>query len=80
MPAEAGIHGLDSPDAKCGYLYILASEPNGTLYIGVTSNLLRRVAEHKQDVTDGFTKKYGVHSLVYFERFESVVAAIEREK
>ena len=54
-------------------VYILASQPNGTLYVGVTSDLARRVWEHKNDVVDGFTKKYGVHRLVYFELHFSMV-------
>lgn len=62
------------------YVYILASKRNGTLYIGVTSNLVRRVWEHRSDVVDGFTKKYGVHRLVYYEQTESIEAAIQREK
>ncbi len=53
---------------------------NGTLYIGVTGDILRRVAEHKQDVVEGFTKRYGVHMLVYYEQAESIVSAIQREK
>jgi len=62
------------------YVYILASEPQGTLYIGVTSDLIRRIWEHKSDVVGGFTKKYAVHDLVYFEASESIEAAIQREK
>ncbi len=62
------------------YVYILASKRNGTLYIGVTSNLVRRVWEHRSDAVDGFTKKYGVHRLVYYEQTESIEAAIQREK
>ncbi|RTL51476.1 MAG: GIY-YIG nuclease family protein [Rhodocyclaceae bacterium] len=61
-------------------VYILASKPNGTLYIGVTSDLLKRIWEHKQDLAEGFTKKYGVHDLVYFEQHETMPQAIEREK
>ncbi|MDD3883632.1 MAG: GIY-YIG nuclease family protein [Gallionella sp.] len=61
-------------------VYILASERNGTLYIGVTSNLVKRVWEHKQEFVDGFTKKYAVHMLVYFELAETMDAAISREK
>ncbi len=81
IPVEAGIHILDlSPGVKCGYVYMLASKPNGTLYIGVTSNLVRRVSEHREGIADGFTKRYGIHRLVYFERFESIVVAISREK
>jgi putative endonuclease len=62
------------------YVYILASERNGTLYIGVTNDLVRRVYEHKQDVVPGFTKRYGIHALVYFEQFNEPAAAIQREK
>jgi len=62
------------------YVYIMASKRNGTLYIGVTNNLLKRVYEHKNDLVDGFTKKYGVHRLVYYEQTEDVNSAIQREK
>jgi len=61
-------------------VYILASRPNGTLYIGVTSDLIKRVWEHRSNAVDGFTKRYGVHRLVYFEQFRSMMQAIEREK
>jgi putative endonuclease len=62
------------------YVYILASKPQGTLYIGVTNDLIRRVHEHRTDAVDGFTRKYHVHNLVYFEATESAAAAIQREK
>ena len=62
------------------FVYILASEPYGTLYVGVTGNLGGRVYEHKQDLRDGFTKKYGIHSLVWFEEFGEIQMAIVREK
>jgi len=62
------------------YVYILASKCNGTLYIRVTNNLIRRVYEHKNNFTDGFTKKYGVHRLVYYEQYDDVLNAIQREK
>jgi putative endonuclease len=62
------------------YVYILASMKNGTLYIGVTNNLIKRVYEHKNDLVEGFTKKYQVHNLVYYEIFDSVYEAISREK
>jgi putative endonuclease len=62
------------------YVYILASSKHGTLYIGVTNDLIRRVHEHRSDVADGFTKEHGVHKLVYFEETESVESAIRREK
>jgi len=58
----------------------LASQRNGTLYIGVTSNLKRRVFEHKNDLVEGFTKQYKVHDLVYYEETNDVIAAIAREK
>lgn len=65
---------------KSYYVYILASKRNGTLYVGVTENLVRRSYQHKSDVNDGFTKKYGVHKLVYFEEFQNINDAISREK
>jgi putative endonuclease len=61
-------------------VYILASRRNGTLYIGVTSNLPQRVWQHKQGLVEGFTKKYHVHHLVYYEVHEAMDAAIAREK
>ncbi|HVG50695.1 MAG TPA: GIY-YIG nuclease family protein [Xanthobacteraceae bacterium] len=61
-------------------VYILASSVGGTIYIGVTGNLVRRVFEHRSDFIDGFTKKYGVHRLVHFEQFDDVRDAIQREK
>lgn len=61
-------------------VYILASKRNGTLYIGVTSDVVQRVSQHKEDVSDGFTKKYGVHQLVYCKYHESMEDAIAREK
>jgi len=61
-------------------VYILASKRNGTLYVGVTSDLIKRVWEHKNDLAEGFTKKYGVHSLVYFEQCDDMITAIGREK
>jgi putative endonuclease len=65
---------------KTPCVYVLASGRNGTLYIGVTSELFERVSVHKQDLIDGFTKKYGVHRLVYYEMHETMDAAILREK
>jgi len=61
-------------------VYILASRRNGTLYVGVTSNLAQRVWQHNNDVMDGFTKKYGVHMLVWFEAHATMESAITREK
>ena len=65
---------------KNSYVYILASQRNGTLYIGVTSDLIRRVYEHKTKLVKGFTAKYGVTQLVYFEEFDDIYLAIHREK
>ena len=61
-------------------VYILASKKNGTLYIGVTSNLPKRVYEHKHNLIGGFSSKYKVHQLVYYEMHQEMVAAITREK
>jgi len=65
---------------KIGYVYILANKRNGTLYIGVTSDLIKRVYEHKKDLIEGFTKKYKVHRLVYFEQTDNIESVIQREK
>ena len=65
---------------KTYFVYILASRINGTLYIGVTNDLLRRVSEHRLHVAEGFTKRYDVTRLVWYEAFGSVEAAILREK
>ena len=62
------------------YVYILCSKRNGTLYTDVTSNLIKRVYEHKNDLVDGFTKRYKVHRLVWYEAHESWKSAIKREK
>ena len=67
-------------DMRQYYVYIMASKRNGTLYIGVTNNLLKRVYEHKVDLVKGFTQKYRVHSLVYYEIYSHVHDAIAREK
>jgi putative endonuclease len=62
------------------YVYILASKRNGTLYIGVTSELIKRVYEHKNNLVEGFTQKYKVHNLVYYETTDDINSAITREK
>jgi putative endonuclease len=72
------IHGSNH-EPTGGYVYILTNRPNGTLY-GVTSDLVRRVAEHREGVVKGFTKRYGLKQLVYFEVYDDIVNAIQREK
>ncbi len=62
------------------YVYILASKKNGTLYVGVTSNLIQRIWQHKSSLVEGFTQKYTVHTLVYYEKHDCVESAIKREK
>jgi putative endonuclease len=61
-------------------VYMLASGRNGTLYVGVTSDLITRVSQHRADLIEGFTKKYGIHTLVWFELHETMAEAIAREK
>ena len=63
-----------------GYVYIMASKPNGVLYTGVTSDLARRVYEHREGLIEGFTTRYGCKSLVYSEFHEDIRSAIQREK
>jgi putative endonuclease len=63
-----------------GWVYIMTNRPNGTLYVGVTSDLLRRAWEHREGVADGFAKRYGLKRLVYVERHEDIRIAIQREK
>lgn len=65
---------------KSYYVYIMASQRNGTLYVGITNDLVRRVHEHRTDAVEGFTKKYHVHRLVYHEQTEDILSALEREK
>ena len=66
--------------SKKGYVYILFNKKHGTLYIGVTSDLIKRVYEHKNKFVEGFTKKYGVDKLGYFEAYDNILDAITREK
>ena len=63
-----------------GRIYILTNRPNGTLYIGVTSNLIQRVWQHREGVVPGFTKRHGLKRLVYFEAYDDISVAIQREK
>ena len=65
---------------KCPVVYILASHRNGTLYTGVTGNLIKRIWEHKENLLEGFTKKYHVHRLVYFESHTDFQSAFARER
>ena len=65
---------------KAPCIYILANRKHGTLYIGVTSYLIKRVWEHREDEVEGFTKEHGIHKLVYFEQFQDMENAITREK
>lgn len=62
------------------YVYILTNQYNNTLYIGVTNNLIRRIYEHKNNMVEGFSKKYKLHKLVYYEQIEDITTAISREK
>lgn len=62
------------------YVYILSNKPNGTIYIGVTSDLIKRIYQHKNELTEGFTQRYKIKNLVYYEIFEDVEEAILREK
>ena len=62
------------------FVYLMASKKNGTLYVGVTNNLIRRIYEHKNGLAEGFTSRYAVHLLVWFESTLSIQAALEREK
>jgi putative endonuclease len=81
MPAEAGIQRIRyNRMTKQPAVYILASRRNGTLYTGVTSDIVKRVWEHRSDVVEGFTKRYSVHTLVWFELHETMESAIRREK
>lgn len=65
---------------KKGYIYILTNKGNRVLYSGVTSDLVKRIYEHRNELVDGFTKKYNAHKLIYFEIFEDMLTAITREK
>ena len=82
--SKALLDGVNATTAmnqqKTYFVYILASKPNGTLYTGVTSSLVARVWQHKNNIVEGFTQKYKVHSLVYFEERSSANDAIAREK
>ena len=81
IPVKTGIqNGMFMSYDKHYFVYILASKRNGTLYIGVTNDLIRRAYEHRNDLIEGFTQKYKVHSLAYYEMTNDIKSAIEREK
>jgi putative endonuclease len=63
-----------------GYVYILTNRPNGVLYVGVTNDLVRRVYEHRTGAVEGFTRRYNIKQLVYFEQFDDIGVAIQRER
>jgi putative endonuclease len=76
----AAIHERTSMPGRCGWVYIMTNRPNGTLYLGVTSDLARRVWEHRTGAAEGFTKRYELKRLVWMERHDTISAAIQREK
>ncbi len=73
------IHVLQNSRMAGGWVYILTNRPNGILYVGVTSDLVRRIYEHRSGFVAGFTKRYGLKRLVYFEQFDDIRDAIQRE-
>ncbi len=73
------IHAFTLAAVKGGWVYIMSNRRDGTLYVGVTANLSRRAWEHREGLCDGFTKQYGLTRLVYYERFDDIRAAIQRE-
>jgi putative endonuclease len=74
------IHVLQNSRMTGGYVYILTNRPNGTLYVGVTNDLVRRTYEHREGAVEGFTKRYGLKRLVWFEQYDDIHTAIQREK
>lgn len=77
------VPGISLPDSRImqgGWVYIMANRRNGTLYVGVTNDLAKRVWQHREGVVDGFTKRYALKRLVYFEAFDEITRAIQREK
>ena len=79
-PLVAGVDVGHDRDVAGGWVYIVTNRANGTLYIGVTSDLARRIYEHREGLIDGFTKRHGLGRLVYYERFDDIRDAIQREK
>jgi len=74
------IHVFQDDRMKSGCVYIMTNRPNGTLYVGVTSNLIQRAYQHREGLVAGFTKTYGLKRLVYFEQYDDIRNAIQREK
>jgi putative endonuclease len=74
------IHVLQTHPMRGGWVYILTNKPNGILYTGVTSDLARRAWEHRQGVVPGFTRRYGTKRLVWCERHDTIIGAIQRER
>jgi putative endonuclease len=74
------IHALHHRVMRGGYVYFVTNKPNGILYVGVTNDLVRRVYEHRIGAVAGFTKRHGLKTLVYFEAFDDIRSAIQREK
>ncbi len=75
-----GMTGENMTTEMGGWVYLMTNRPNGVLYVGVTSDLVRRVFEHREGGFEGFTKRYGLTRLVWFERHETILGAIAREK
>ncbi|WP_299808204.1 GIY-YIG nuclease family protein [Tardiphaga sp.] len=73
------IHDLHNRGMRRRYVYFLTNRPNGILYVGVTSDLVRRIYEHRTSAADGFTKRYGLKRLVYYEIYDDIRTAIQRE-
>lgn len=71
---------LDYRVVKQPAIYVLTNRPNGVQYVGVTSDLIKRIWQHRADVVEGFSRRYRLHVLVYFEQYESMIEAIAREK
>ena len=74
------IHAVQHPAMRGGWVYIMTNHANGELYVGVTANLSRRVYEHREGLIPGFTKRYGLKRLVYYEQYDDIRSAIQREK
>ena len=74
------IHAVQHRRMKGGWVYIMTNRANGTLYVGVTSNLSRRIYEHREGLIHGFTKRYGLKCFVYYEWYDDIRIAIQREK